>query len=105
MIYLIELMRKKKKKNKKIDKDLLNELPEIPITNFENLHEDNKKCNICFAEFKNGDKVIFLPCLHFYHSLCIKEWFKAKNICPNCKSEINEKNVYGEEGKQVTPGQ
>ena len=93
------------KQNKEIEKDLLDELPEIPIANSEKVNEDKKQCVICFGEFKNGDKVIILPCIHFYHSECIKMWFKTKkNICPDCKCEINEKNLYGEEGKQETPG-
>ena len=97
--------REEKNQHKKIDKNILNDLPEVTIVNYEKLNEDKKNCNICYTEFEDNKKVIILPCLHFYHSECIKKWFESKNICPNCKSEINEKNVYGDEGKHETPGQ
>ena len=54
------------------------------------LNEENKKCVICYEDFVNNDNAIFLPCFHVFHSKCIKEWLKTKDICPLCK--INVKN-------------
>ena len=54
------------------------------------LNEENKKCVICYEDFKNNDSAIFLPCFHVFHSNCIKEWLSKKDICPCCK--INVKN-------------
>jgi len=28
------------------------------------------------------------PCLHYYHESCLKEWFKKKFECPNCRQML-----------------
>lgn len=46
-----------------------------------------KYCSICLNKiYKNQVK---LNCNHYYHHECLKEWLKYNNICPNCRSEIN----------------
>ena len=87
-----------------VSKELLSDLPEIPIQNVNKLESDKKRCNICFEDYNNGDYVLVLPCLHIYHTNCIKEWFNSNNTCPLCKSEITESKVYGEGGRNATPG-
>ena len=105
LICLIELMEKMQNKIKKLKKIYWMNYLKFLLLILIKVNEDKKQCVICFGEFKNGDKVIILPCIHFYHSECIKMWFKIKkNIWSDCKCEINEKNLYGEEGKQETPG-
>ena len=52
------------------------------------LDEENKKCIICLDEYKNNDKVIYLPCIHFFHKKCINRWLKNKPKCPICQYEI-----------------
>lgn len=47
-----------------------------------------KECNICLDEFKINDNICFLPCLHFFHSECIKSWIKKSNKCPLCLTVI-----------------
>ena len=66
-----------------------------PVTKIKNpnkLSEDKKKCLICLENFKKGDKSIALPCIHIFHSECIKCWMKKKNSCPLCKHKIKSKN-------------
>ena len=41
--------------------------------------------------FNNGDYVLVLPCLHIYHTKCIKEWFNSNNTCPLCRMELSNK--------------
>ena len=43
-------------------------------------------------DFKDGNKVIYLPCLHFYHSACITNWIKVKKNCPICKTKLRLNN-------------
>ena len=91
-------------KDKPIKKELLKDLPIITLKNIDNLDDEKKLCYICLKEYIIGDKVLALPCLHNFHPDCVKEWFKEKNICPICKSELTEEKVYGPEGKEETPG-
>ena len=55
------------------------------------LAEDKKKCLICLENFKKGDNIIILPCIHIFHSDCIKNWMKKQLLCPICKNKINNK--------------
>ena len=102
LVAILEILNKEK--DHPVTEKLLNDLPEIPIQNVNKLESDKKRCNICLEDFVNGENVLVLPCLHIYHTSCIKEWFKNNNTCPLCKSEITESKVYGPEGKDVTPG-
>jgi len=54
-------------------------------------------CAICLDNFKPGDTVRLLPCLHIFHagtdiggaSLCVDGWFDAgKTECPECRAPI-----------------
>ncbi|CAJ0930518.1 unnamed protein product, partial [Mesorhabditis belari] len=46
------------------------------------LREDKGECSICLEEMQQGDSIARLPCLCIYHKVCIDEWFKRKNCCP-----------------------
>jgi len=48
-------------------------------------------CVICSENFKNGDKVIVLPCNnhHIFHGSCIRAWIQNKTICPMCRKDLN----------------
>ena len=71
----------------------IKEFPEIVIEDVSKLEEGNRSCVICFEDFKSGEKVMVLPCIHFFHNPCIKEWIKKKNNCPICKFELTEENL------------
>ncbi|KAI5147959.1 hypothetical protein ENBRE01_0019 [Enteropsectra breve] len=53
------------------------------------LPDDNKKCTICFDDYRPGNSVKFLPCDHHFHMECIDEWFNIKDSCPLCKKNVN----------------
>ena len=42
---------------------------------------------ISFVFVKN-DEIMNLPCVHIFHSNCIKKWMKRQDICPICKNKI-----------------
>ena len=46
------------------------------------------ECNICLVDFKDGDMVKMLQCLHTYHNKCIDEWLAKKCVCPDCKFNL-----------------
>ncbi len=45
-------------------------------------------CTICIADYKNGEKLKTLPCMHRFHSDCINEWLGRKSECPLCKYDL-----------------
>ena len=49
---------------------------------------EQKNCRICLEDFVLADKIIYLPCFHYYHSKCIKTWVNSSNKCPICNNEI-----------------
>ena len=76
-----------------LDDDIIETYPTSKIKNINNLSEDKKKCLICLENFKIGENSIILPCIHIFHSECIKKWMKSKNVCPICKSKIHSNNI------------
>ena len=47
-------------------------------------------CSICRMNIDEGSKVYVLPCSekHIFHSMCLSQWAKIKNTCPNCRALI-----------------
>ena len=58
------------------------------------LSENKKKCLICLENFLKGEESIILPCIHMFHSTCIKKWIKIKDFCPLCKKTIKPIKKY-----------
>lgn len=48
---------------------------------------DLEPCCICQEEFVIGDDLGALDCGHDFHTNCIKQWLKLKNLCPICKTK------------------
>ena len=49
---------------------------------------ENKKCVICFEDFKKDEIIRRFDCLHIFHKNCIDNWLKEHNDCPICKFKI-----------------
>ena len=80
------LMQKPKKKTV----DNLAELVEEKTLTKDMLDKgEQKSCSICLDDFVVGDKIIYLPCFHYYHSQCIEKWAHSSDKCPLCNTEIN----------------
>ena len=71
---------------------IINALPETQIGDISKLDEDKKNCIICLEDFKTGDKALILPCIHLFHTECIKKWLESQNSCPICKFELTADN-------------
>ena len=65
-------------------------LPETKLDNISSLDSEKKRCLICLCDYIIGDKVINLPCIHMYHSECIKSWLNSHDSCPLCKIKISD---------------
>ncbi|CAN6891696.1 unnamed protein product [Brassica oleracea] len=48
--------------------------------------QEVEPCCVCQEEYKEGEEMGVLECGHDFHSQCIKEWLKRKNLCPICKT-------------------
>ena len=57
------------------------------------LEEGNRSCMICLDEFHTGEKVTALPCIHFFHTPCIRKWMEKKKECPVCKFVLTQENI------------
>ena len=54
---------------------------------------ENTECVICLEVFDVGDSITTLPCVHLFHTDCIKSWLKSNNHCPICKFEITLNSI------------
>ena len=60
-----------------------------------------EKCSICLEEFKNGESIRRLPCLHIFHTDEIDRWLRTNHICPICRIPIDERqNQQGQQQQQ-----
>ena len=74
------------------DRAILNGLPEMLIDKSK-LDDEKKICMICLEDYKNGEKATTLPCIHFFHTNCIKNCLNKQNSCPICKFKLVKNNV------------
>lgn len=51
------------------------------------------QCSICLENYKLNEKAILLPCTHYFHLNCLKEWFIRKQKCPYCTIEYNYTSI------------
>lgn len=80
--------RKKHKRFKEKEIEILFPLVKYEEEKNKNLDEESKKCSICLGDFEDGEMIRFLACLHRFHQDCIDAWL-AKNInCPVCKKDL-----------------
>ena len=94
------------KDDKKNKKDGKNELDENLNENESKTNNENKKdarkrkrrrekekrvnkCSICLEEFKNGDLIRRLPCMHIFHTQEIDTWLRQNHVCPICRIPID----------------
>jgi len=43
------------------------------------------ECPICLEDLKVKESIYLIPCCHYYHKKCLKEWVSNENICPSCR--------------------
>lgn len=75
---------------------------------------DQSACNICLESFEAGERVLSLPCYHYYHVGCLEEWFKGKDLegmkCPVCSKGVVQgvvggRGQGGQEGREGDRGE
>jgi len=76
-----------------LDKKLIKKLKSKKYKDIKKQDGDDK-CSICFANYSSNDKVIKLPCQHFFHKKCILKWLKKYNDkCPICRQSCDNNFV------------
>ena len=109
--------RKKKEKEEKERKRILkkvndkyksikNDLP-MPFSIDKNkleklINSNNDKCLICLEDFKENVQVLYLPCSHLFHSICILRWLLNNNKCPICQNEYKKEEIIEEDLMNMT---
>ena len=50
-------------------------------------------CSVCLCDINLFDKeVSILNCGHFYHDICLNDWFKHQKSCPECRAIVTRNN-------------
>ncbi|XP_039118299.1 probable E3 ubiquitin-protein ligase RHY1A [Dioscorea cayenensis subsp. rotundata] len=50
---------------------------------------EEDECVVCLEEFKRGDILVHLPCLHRFHWTCVVPWIEANSHCPCCRTSVS----------------
>ncbi|XP_007238141.2 uncharacterized protein si:ch211-59o9.10 [Astyanax mexicanus] len=67
------------------------DIERLPTKVYDPAHSAGKtECQICFCDYKQGEKLRILPCLHDYHVKCIDRWLKENSTCPICRADVSE---------------
>uniref|UniRef100_A0A0G4FKG8 RING-type domain-containing protein n=1 Tax=Chromera velia CCMP2878 TaxID=1169474 RepID=A0A0G4FKG8_9ALVE len=46
------------------------------------------ECNICQEDYAPSSMVLVLPCDHFWHTACLREWLGKSESCPICRMAV-----------------
>ena len=110
-----EKIEKERKEKEKIEKErklilkkvndkynnIKNDLP-VPFLIDKNqldklINSKNDNCLICLEDFIENDQVLYLPCSHLFHSLCVLRWLLNNNKCPICQTDYKNEVIDEEE--------
>ncbi|CAI2374613.1 unnamed protein product [Moneuplotes crassus] len=72
-----------------VKEDIMKKFKIVTIRSKKEYSKDDT-CPICLSNYGYGHKIIKLPCKHFFHEKCVKEWFSKKSSCPKCRKDLNE---------------
>mmetsp|Transcript_21597 Transcript_21597/g.26746 ORF Transcript_21597/g.26746 Transcript_21597/m.26746 type:complete len:450 (-) Transcript_21597:25-1374(-) len=74
--------------NRGASSGVISRLPTRSISNLDDLPEDKRQCMVCLDDFKTGQTIRTLPCLHNFHDNCVDKWLSVNASCPICKHEL-----------------
>jgi hypothetical protein len=61
-------------------------------------NEEKNKCPICIEEYKENEITLVLPCKHYFHKDCIKDWLcKFSKKCPVCRDDVENRFIENED--------
>jgi len=44
-----------------------------------------RSCSVCLEAYEPGERLVQMPCQHFFHKACIERWLRQAKSCPLCK--------------------
>eukprot|EP00445_Apocalathium_hangoei_P040743 CAMPEP_0203971724 /NCGR_PEP_ID=MMETSP0359-20131031/98623_1 /ASSEMBLY_ACC=CAM_ASM_000338 /TAXON_ID=268821 /ORGANISM="Scrippsiella Hangoei, Strain SHTV-5" /LENGTH=214 /DNA_ID=CAMNT_0050909709 /DNA_START=5 /DNA_END=649 /DNA_ORIENTATION=+ len=50
-------------------------------------HGDLVECELCLEDYQEGEEVLRMPCMHFFHSKCVLPWMQKSYTCPVCNTD------------------
>ena len=50
----------------------------------------DKQCMICLEDYKIGEDIMTITCMHRYHKDCVAPWIANSPTCPVCKADVRE---------------
>lgn len=62
------------------------EIDSLPFT--EAPQETGLHCTVCLENFIPLEKLVKLPCEHYFHKVCLSPWLAMRSSCPNCRNEV-----------------
>jgi len=69
--------------------DIKREFDKIPELKLNCSLKTDEPCSICLENYRTSQCIKILPCTHYYHKHCIKEWLcKKEKSCPMCRQSI-----------------
>jgi len=58
-------------------------------TSLAELGDGHIQCQICLADFEEGDELRNLHCSHSFHTCCVDVWLREKSgTCPTCRQQV-----------------
>lgn len=51
-------------------------------------HHHLGECELCLVDYENGDDLLRLPCMHFFHAGCVMPWLQKSPTCPVCQIDV-----------------
>lgn len=53
-------------------------------------HIDYKECDLCMEDYRDGDELVRLPCMHLFHGHCVLPWLRKSCTCPACQMDVRD---------------
>lgn len=76
------------KKSKKQQVFFLKKYHIIKLENSDLFLQD--ECPICLENLNVGDSIYLIPCCHYFHKNCLKDWILIENDCPSCRMKLGK---------------
>ena len=76
------------KKSKKQQVFFLKKYHIIKLENSDLFLQD--ECPICLENLMIGDNIYLIPCCHYFHKKCLKDWILIENDCPSCRMKLGK---------------
>eukprot|EP00164_Ancoracysta_twista_P003639 GFYU01004877.1.p1 GENE.GFYU01004877.1~~GFYU01004877.1.p1 ORF type:complete len:196 (+),score=11.64 GFYU01004877.1:241-828(+) len=73
-------------KRRGVSSSVMRRLPVAPPQS----SESRQTCHVCKDKIGTLGLIMKLPCGHFYHEDCVKQWFNENRTCPVCRTEVEK---------------